>query len=68
MDCEGPCSWLSEELQKYVSRKGTSDLCSGDSVSVGNYVPDAVPSVLFMTSLSLLDAGGTVYVHFTDKN
>lgn len=43
MDCEGPCSWLSEELQKYVSRKGTSDLCSGDSVSVRNYVPDVLP-------------------------
>ena len=53
MDCEGPCSWLSEELQKDVSRKRTSDLCSDDSVTVGNYVPDAVPSVLFMTSLSL---------------
>ena len=53
MDPEGPCIWLSEELQKDVSRRGTSDLCSDDSITIGNYVLDAVLSVPFMISLSL---------------
>ena len=68
VDCEGPCSWLGEEWRKDVSRKGTSDLCPDDSITVGNYVPDAVLSVLICALTEFaLDEGGTVYFHFTDK-
>lgn len=68
VDPEGPCIWFNEELQKALSREGTSDLCSDDNSNnrqlcarcCAKYaIHDLIESTLYK--------GGIIYPHFTEE-
>lgn len=53
MDPEGACIWLNEMLPKALAGAGLQICVQMTVITIGNCVPGAVLSVLFMISLNL---------------